>query len=139
MTKTKWNREVTAKQLYHNCDSPLENLPGWLPILPSRDIGVNQIKATHVFGNDLMVFRSMSGVIHVLDAYCPHMGTYLPIGGKVHGNGVRCPFHGWTINGDGACAHVPGQGGIRALFPSGTVVQFFIFCSSKPTQAQNLD
>ena len=108
MTKTKWNREVKTDTLYGKEGSPPENLSGWVPLFTSKEIGINKVKGTHFCGIDLMVFRSASGKVHVLDAYCPHMGTYLPFGGRVVGESVRCPFHAWTFNGKGECNHVPG-------------------------------
>ena len=108
MTKTKWNRDIPINELYKPEDVPPENLTGWVPVLPSSAVGISQVKGAHMFGNDLLVFRTSSGKVHVLDAYCPHMGTYLPFGGKVVGDSVRCPFHGWTFNGKGECNLVPG-------------------------------
>ena len=45
---------------------------------------------------------------HVLDAYCPHLGAHLAVGGTVEGDSIRCPFHGWRYDGKtGACVEVP--------------------------------
>ena len=107
MTKTKWNREIKTDTDGKE-GTPPENLTGWVPLFTSKEIGMNKVKGTHFCGIELMVFRSSSGKVHVLDAYCPHMGTYLPFGGRVVGESVRCPFHAWTFNGEGECTHVPG-------------------------------
>jgi phenylpropionate dioxygenase-like ring-hydroxylating dioxygenase large terminal subunit len=37
------------------------------------------------------------------DAYCPHLGAHLGRGGVVEGENIRCPFHGFQFNCDGAC------------------------------------
>ncbi len=47
-----------------------------------------------------------------MDAFCPHLGTNLGVGGKVVDvcgqDCIRCPFHGWTFRGkDGICNKVP--------------------------------
>ena len=61
-----------------------------------------------VAGLELAVFRDTSGTAHVVDAYCPHMGASLSVGGQVKGNCIECPFHGWRFRGDdGKCVHVP--------------------------------
>jgi len=42
------------------------------------------------------------------DAYCPHLGANLGLGGKVNGDCIQCPFHGWEFNGEtGLCVRVP--------------------------------
>ena len=43
----------------------------------------------------------------MLDAYCPHLGANIGHGGKVEGDTIRCPFHGWRFGGDGTCIEVP--------------------------------
>ena len=53
------------------------------------------------------MFRGDSNETYVLDAYCPHMGGNLAIGGIVKGDCLQCPFHGWTFEGkDGKCTEI---------------------------------
>ena len=47
------------------------------------------------------------GVVGVLDAFCPHLGAHLGMGGTVEGNALRCPFHGWEFATSGACTAIP--------------------------------
>ncbi|MER5739668.1 Rieske 2Fe-2S domain-containing protein [Streptomyces sp. NPDC002262] len=59
------------------------------------------------FGTRLVVFQGQGdGALHVLDAYCPHMGGNLAHG-TVKGDAVACPFHDWRWAGDGRCAGIP--------------------------------
>lgn len=59
-------------------------------------------------GLELAVFRDAYGEVHALDAYCPHLGANLAVGGKVKGKCLECPFHAWRFNGeDGRCTHIP--------------------------------
>ena len=61
-----------------------------------------------VVGLNLAVFRDTSGKAHVLDAYCPHLGANLAVGGRVFGSCLECPFHGWKFRGeDGKCVDIP--------------------------------
>ena len=54
------------------------------------------------------MFRTLAGVVHVLDAYCPHLGANMAVGGAVRGDCIECPFHGWRFKGeDGKCTVVP--------------------------------
>jgi 3-ketosteroid 9alpha-monooxygenase subunit A len=62
--------------------------------------------AIEAFGTKLVVFADSSGSLHVLDAYCRHMGGDLTMG-TVKGDEVACPFHDWRWGGDGRCARIP--------------------------------
>ena len=44
--------------------------------------------------------------LHVLDAYCRHMGGDLSQG-TVKGDAIACPFHDWRWGADGRCAAIP--------------------------------
>lgn len=67
-----------------------------------------QVVPVQVFGETLAVFRGEDGTAHVTDAYCPHIGANLAVGGVVKGDCLECPFHGWLFRGsDGACVHIP--------------------------------
>lgn len=59
------------------------------------------------FGTTLAVFQSQDdGRLHVLDAYCRHMGGNLARG-TVKGDALACPFHDWRWNGEGRCSAIP--------------------------------
>ena len=58
-------------------------------------------------GKNLAVFRGEDGKANVIDAYCPHNGANLAVGGVVKDNCLECPFHGWRFQGDGKCVHIP--------------------------------
>jgi 3-ketosteroid 9alpha-monooxygenase subunit A len=62
--------------------------------------------AVSAFGTKLVVFADSAGDLHVLDAYCRHMGGDLSMG-TVKGDQVACPFHDWRWGGDGRCAKIP--------------------------------
>ena len=60
-----------------------------------------------VFGTRLVVYRGEDdGELHVLDAYCPHMGADMSRG-CVQGNSLVCPFHAWVWGSDGECEDIP--------------------------------
>ena len=87
---------------------PLPPFPnGWFKVCYSDELPVGGVLPVHVVGRDLVVFRGEDGKARILDAYCPHLGAHLGVGGKVVENTLRCPFHGWRWNGDGSCAEVP--------------------------------
>ena len=44
----------------------------------------------------------------MVDAYCAHLGAHLGVGGRVEGECIRCPFHGWRYDGEsGKCTEIP--------------------------------
>ncbi len=54
------------------------------------------------------MFRGQDGKAYVVDAYCPHLGANLAVGGRVVGGCIECPFHGWQFRGaDGKCVKIP--------------------------------
>ena len=61
--------------------------------------------------HDLVVYRPARGAVNgravVMDAYCPHLGAHLAYGGKVDGECIDCPFHGWRFNREGKCILIP--------------------------------
>jgi 3-ketosteroid 9alpha-monooxygenase subunit A len=68
-----------------------------------RDSGPH---AVQIFGTKLVVFADSGGHLHVLDAYCRHMGGDLSRG-TVKGDAIACPFHDWRWGADGRCARIP--------------------------------
>jgi len=87
---------------------PLPPTPnGWFKVCFSEELAVGDVRRVHQFGRELVAFRGEDGVARVLDAYCPHLGAHLGVGGRVEGSDIRCPFHAWRFNGDGECTEVP--------------------------------
>ncbi len=81
---------------------------GWFCIGADYEFTANPVKLDY-FGTSLVAYRGQdSGEIHVLDAYCPHMGANLAgEGSMVQGDSVVCPFHHWNWGSDGFCKHIP--------------------------------
>jgi len=81
---------------------------GWFHVLDSRELAVGDVKYISVLGEHLAVFRGSDGVAYIVNAYCPHLGANLGVGGQVVGNCLQCPFHGWVFRGEnGKCAKIP--------------------------------
>lgn len=91
---------------------------GWYGLCLAADLAPGDVKALRYFGRELVAFRGDGGAAHVFDAHCPHLGAHLGVGGRVEGDGIRCPFHGWRFDGLGCLAEVPGlertPSGVRA-------------------------
>jgi len=84
---------------------PIPN--GWFAVAFSREIGPGEVKRIRYFDEDLVLFRTLEGEAHVLNAYCPHLGAHLGEGGVVVGETLRCPFHFWHVDGAGRCTKIP--------------------------------
>jgi len=80
---------------------------GWFVVCFSEDIATGGVRRLKYFGQEMVAFRGQDGAVRVLDAYCPHLGAHLGVGGRVVENSIQCPFHGWRFGPDGACVVVP--------------------------------
>ena len=81
---------------------------GWHIALFSQELAVGEVKPLHYFEQDLIAYRGESGRVAILDAHCPHLGANLASGeGRISGDNIACPFHGWTFAPDGRCLDIP--------------------------------
>ena len=89
---------------------PLDIIPtGWFHMGWSAELPPGAVKPLKYFGQDLVAYRTKSGELAVLDAYCHHLGAHLGHGGTVKDDCVVCPYHGWEWNKDGANTLIPYQ------------------------------
>jgi 3-ketosteroid 9alpha-monooxygenase subunit A len=82
---------------------------GWFMVGWSPEFPVGEVRPLHYFGEDLVAYRDESGELHVLEAHCKHLGAHIGHGGKVVGDCVQCPFHGWRWGPDGTNRYIPYQ------------------------------
>jgi len=90
----------------HIFNNPRVVTEGWYWALQSRELKAGKAKAVRLSGKDLAVFRTESGKVVAIDAYCPHRGAHLA-GGIVEGEGIRCYNHRWKFDSSGTCVDVP--------------------------------
>lgn len=80
---------------------------GWFAVAWDDELQSGQIVPRRLFGADTVLWRDDTGVAHLHDAYCPHLGAHLGHGGCVRGTNIVCPFHGWEFDPQGRCALIP--------------------------------
>uniref|UniRef100_A0A182W4V2 cholesterol 7-desaturase n=1 Tax=Anopheles minimus TaxID=112268 RepID=A0A182W4V2_9DIPT len=100
------NRARRLRKIGDRLPPPYPN--GWFSVLESEDLARGEAKSVDCLGQNLVVFRTDAGEVNVLDAYCPHLGANLGVGGIVRGDCIECPFHHWSFSGrDGQCTNIP--------------------------------
>lgn len=86
---------------------PMQPYPtSWYRVADSTDLVHGQIRRMHYFGRDLIAYRTLAGEVRVADAHCPHLGADLGPG-RIEGDEVVCPFHGWRFDATGSCVEIP--------------------------------
>jgi nitrite reductase/ring-hydroxylating ferredoxin subunit len=81
---------------------------GWFAIGFSSDFARGEVVTRRAFGQEIVVHRTEGGALAASDPFCPHLGAHLGHGGRVVGEKLRCPFHGWCFDAAGRCVEVPG-------------------------------
>lgn len=81
-------------------------LPGyWYIAAPSSKLRRRPLRC-NVENETLVLFRDSCGMPHALLDRCAHRGMALSAG-KVRGDCIECPYHGWQYDGVGNLRHVP--------------------------------
>lgn len=102
----------------------------WQPAALTEELSAERpAKAVRLLGKDLVLFRDEAGRYGLLDRDCPHRGAYLSYG-RLEDGGIRCPFHGWLFDVDGACLETPAE-------PEGSNLCFRVRQQSYPVQERN--
>ncbi|MFT5104204.1 MAG: phenylpropionate dioxygenase-like ring-hydroxylating dioxygenase large terminal subunit [Candidatus Latescibacterota bacterium] len=76
---------------------------GWYAVGLSKEIPSGVLVNRRIGDEEIVLFRTESGVLNAIEAYCPHLGAHLGHGGTVEGEDIKCPFHGFCFNGSGDC------------------------------------
>ena len=81
----------------------------WYPTCWSKDLTDDEPLKTRILGQDLVIFRDTQGKAHCLSNTCTHRGGSLG-DGKIKGDCVQCPYHGWEFDGSGQVTRIPSLG-----------------------------
>lgn len=77
----------------------------WQPVARVQDLRDGPQRVV-LLGEKLAVFLTESGKPSVVADRCAHRGASLSMG-RVKGESIQCPYHGWEWAEDGACTRIP--------------------------------
>ncbi|MEZ4834449.1 MAG: aromatic ring-hydroxylating dioxygenase subunit alpha [Caldilineaceae bacterium] len=96
----------------------------WYAIAESSEIKAGDMKGMRRMGQDLVLWRNSAGELSCMLDLCPHRGAALS-GGKVLGDCIECPFHGFQYDVQGQGQFIPANGK-NAPVPKVFRVQTFV-------------
>lgn len=81
----------------------------WQPISAAGELSEEEpIKRVRVLGENLVLYRDLSGGYGLVAERCPHRHASLAYG-TVDADGIRCPYHGWKFDACGKCLEQPAE------------------------------
>lgn len=80
----------------------------WFVACIAAEVGARPLART-ILGVPIVLFRSAGKIAALVDR-CPHRNAALSQG-RVIGDLIECPYHGWSFDGGGACRRIPGMAG----------------------------
>ena len=78
----------------------------WIPFCGASELDKTPAKAVRLLCEDLVVYRDLDGHYGLIDRHCPHRRADLSYG-FVEKCGLRCNYHGFLMNHDGAVTEIP--------------------------------
>ncbi len=78
----------------------------WHPVASHDQFTHTAVLAVRLLGEDLVIWKNASGY-HAWQDLCVHRGSKLSLGKLMDNDCLRCPYHGWTYDGEGRCVQMP--------------------------------
>ena len=78
----------------------------WWPIAGASEFAEPGTRPVRLLGEDLVLYKDLGGRFGLLDRHCRHRRADLSYG-YVEECGLRCNYHGWLYDADGACLAQP--------------------------------
>jgi nitrite reductase/ring-hydroxylating ferredoxin subunit len=78
----------------------------WMPIAGESEFDQRSTKSIRLMGEDLVLYKDLSGTYGLVDRHCPHRRADLSYG-FVEDCGIRCNYHGWRFDETGRCIEQP--------------------------------
>jgi nitrite reductase/ring-hydroxylating ferredoxin subunit len=90
-------QQAAPEEAFHRC---------WYPVALSAAVTSGKPIGQDFLGGRVVAWRDPDGRAIVQTAWCPHLGADLSVGHIADGR-LRCPYHHWSFDGSGRCAHIP--------------------------------
>lgn len=97
----------------------------WHPVGCSDFVTAKPQRVT-VLGEELVLYRAGDGGVVLMELRCAHRRVALDHG-RIEGDGIRCPYHGWLYDRSGQCIAQPAE-------PEGSSFKEKVRLASYPTQ-----
>src|SRR5262252_4955090 len=97
----------------------------WHPVGVSKFV-TSKPQAVKVLGEELVLYRGQSGKTVLMQRRCAHRSLALDYG-RVEGDALRCPYHGWLYGANGQCLAQPAE-------PEGSAFKEKVQMTVYPTQ-----
>lgn len=78
----------------------------WMPIAGTSEFDIQRTKPVRLMGENLVLYKDLSGTYGLVDRQCPHRRADLAHG-MVEQCGLRCNYHGWRFDQNGKCVEQP--------------------------------
>ncbi len=81
MSKQEIVNGVRRRRKWGDIPPPYPN--GWFALLRSKELKPGGSTSVNAMGQNFAIFRNKVGKVYIVDAYCPHLGANLGVGGQV--------------------------------------------------------
>jgi phenylpropionate dioxygenase-like ring-hydroxylating dioxygenase large terminal subunit len=78
----------------------------WYMACLAEELDIQNPLKKKILGQELVIFRTASGKIGIVEDRCCHRNVNLSLG-YVQGESIKCAYHGWEYNTEGACTCIP--------------------------------
>jgi phenylpropionate dioxygenase-like ring-hydroxylating dioxygenase large terminal subunit len=78
----------------------------WYPVALSSEVPAGALVGAPFLDGKVVVFRTSDDAVHVMSAYCRHLGADLSVG-SIADDRLQCAFHCWRYDVTGACVEIP--------------------------------
>jgi 5,5'-dehydrodivanillate O-demethylase oxygenase subunit len=80
----------------------------WYPVAFQKDLDEWPIRKVRLLGEDFALWKRPEGGYGIMQERCPHRAASM-VYGVVEEGGLRCGYHGWKFDCEGACIDQPAE------------------------------